>query len=143
MPLKLQRDDEIALNMTPMIDVVFLLLVFFMAATEFSGMEGSIRLDLPSVSGTGALASGPSQRVIAIGQDGTVTLDQAPLTVEQLKAALIAARNEYPGMGVVVRGDGYAPWQRIAEVWSACREAGVTNVSGAVKTAAGPGGVSR
>ena len=59
MPLKTQQDEHPTLNMTPMIDVVFLLLIFFMVATSFAKIERDIELELPEVAAAAALTSAP------------------------------------------------------------------------------------
>ena len=56
MPLKTQQDEVPTLNLTPMIDVLFLLIIFFMAGTKFTDWESRLNLKLPQVSQDGALA---------------------------------------------------------------------------------------
>ena len=55
MPLKTTRDDEmVSINLTPMIDIVFQLIIFFMAGTKFTELERSIGLQVPQVNNAGA-----------------------------------------------------------------------------------------
>ena len=49
MPLKLQHDEMPTMNLTSMIDVLFLLIIFFMVATKFDEMERNIEIDVPQV----------------------------------------------------------------------------------------------
>ena len=76
MPLKTQQDEQPALNLTPMIDVVFLLIIFFMVATKFSERERDIELELPEVAAASAMTSAPKQRVVTVSRlRGKSTLD--------------------------------------------------------------------
>ena len=53
MPLKIQHDEAPALNLTSMIDVLFLLIIFFMVATKFDEMERNIEVAVPEVAQAG------------------------------------------------------------------------------------------
>jgi biopolymer transport protein ExbD len=133
MPLKTHFDEQPSLNLTPMIDVVFLLVIFFMAGTKFTQMERQVNLEVPRVSKTGALTSAPEKHVINVYRDGTIMMDQQTLTLEELGQRLSAARADYAGLGVVIRGDAAGPLQNIASVLSACREAGISDMGLAVR----------
>jgi biopolymer transport protein ExbD len=133
MPLKTLRDEEPAINMTPMIDMVFLLIIFFLVGTTFSQWEGSIDLQVPQVAETGALTAPPQQRVVNIYRDGRIVLDQQPVDLKELTRRLAAARAQYPELGVVVRGDAAGTFQGVAEVLSACRAAGISELGISVR----------
>jgi biopolymer transport protein ExbD len=133
MPLKTHLDDQPTLNLTSMIDVVFLLIIFFMASTEFAEMERQVNVEVPRVSQVGALTSAPEKRVINVYRDGTIVMDQRAVTLEELAQRLSAARAEYADLGVVVRGDAAGPLQNVASVLSACRDAGVSDMGIAVR----------
>ncbi|MEM7317376.1 MAG: biopolymer transporter ExbD, partial [Planctomycetota bacterium] len=69
MPLKTYQDEQPTLNLTPMIDVVFLLIIFFMVGTRFADNERKIELDLPTVGEVSALSAAPQMRVVHVLQD--------------------------------------------------------------------------
>jgi len=125
MPLRTSRGDEAGLNLTPMIDVVFLLNIFFLVATTFPKPERDLAVALPEVVGAGALSEAPAQRVVNVHRDGRVTLDQVEVSLDELTSRLTAARRQYAELGVQVRGDAHAVHQRVAEVLHACKQAGV------------------
>ncbi|MEQ1903623.1 MAG: biopolymer transporter ExbD [Pirellulaceae bacterium] len=136
MPLKVQRDDEISINMTPMIDIVFLLIIFFMVGTKFteiSEAERDIALTVPEVKDGQALAKSPEKRVINIYRDGSIALDTQKLTLEDLENQLREAKAQYPATGVVVRGDSESLYQHVAQVIAACRDAKINDLNIAVK----------
>ena len=137
MPLKTHIDDQPTLNLTPMIDVVFLLIIFFMVGTKFTELERNVAVKVPQVNDLGALSPAPSRRTINVHQDGRITLDRQSVTLDQLRSILAAAHHEYNQLGVVVRGDADSPFQTVASVLSACRQAGVADMGISVRLANG------
>ncbi len=134
MPLKLHPTDESPnLNLTSMIDVLFLLILFFMVATRFAAWERTIGLKLPEVSGDGPLSSAPEQRVVNVFRDGRVMLDKQDVTLDELRARLATARRQYADLGVLIRGDGSGAFQRVAEVLQTCNRAGVSELAISVR----------
>ena len=133
MPLKTHRDEGPGPNLTPMIDVVFLLIIFFMVGTKFSELERKIDLQVPEVSDAGALTEAPQQRVVNVYQDGQITLDRRPVELDELTAQLATAQAQYNDLGWLVRGEGEGRFQRVAEVLNACRQAGVPELAISVK----------
>ena len=133
MPLKTQQDEQPTLNLTPMIDVVFLLIIFFMVATKFSELERNIGLNVPKVPEPGAMTAAPDKRVVQLYRDGTIHLDRDPVSLEELTRRLTATRQQYSDLGVVIRGDAGCLFQRVAEVLSACRRAEVHELDIAVR----------
>lgn len=135
MPLKTSQQETPALNLTPMIDIVFLLIIFFMAGTKFTELERKIGLQVPSVSETAALAPAPDKRVINVYEDGRIELDREFVSSEELTSRLRAAAEQYAELGVVVRGDADARHQNVTQVLNACRSAGVQNMGVSVRIA--------
>ena len=135
MPLKTHRDEPPALNLTPMIDVVFLLIIFFMVGTKFTELERKIGLQVPQISDVKALSPAPEKRVINVMRDGSITLDRMDVTLDQLVTRLADSRREYQDLGVVVRGDAEGAFQNVASVLGACREAGITDMGISVRLA--------
>ena len=133
MPLKTHNDDEPTLNLTAMLDVLFLLIIFFMLGTRFVDDERKIGLSVPKVVDKSALTAASSRCVVNVYLDGTISLDQQPVTIEQLTAKLSAARRQHGDIGVLVRGDGNDKYQRMVSVLNACKQAGVKNLGISVR----------
>ena len=133
MPLKTHIDEQPSLNLTPMIDIVFLLIIFFMVGTKFTEMERAIPLEVPSVAKTNALTSAPKSRVVNVYRDGSITLDGQELALEELTQQLAAARSQYKGLSVVIRGDAAVAYQNVANALSACKQAGISKLRISVK----------
>jgi len=129
MPLRTQVDEMPNVNMTSMIDVVFLLIIFFMVGTRFADLEREINLNVPQVADKGVLKAAAERRVINVYQNGEVTLDGRSVTLDELTTQLTADHQHTLDRGVLVRGDGAGNFQRIAEVLNACKQAGVAELS--------------
>ncbi len=134
MPLKTHLDDEPTLNLTAMLDVMFLLIIFFMLGTRFVDDERKIGLRVPEVVDRGALTAAPSRKEVNVFRDGTITLDKQPVSIEQLTARLAAARRQYSDLGVLVRGDAQGQFQAVASVLTACKQAGIQDLGITVRS---------
>lgn len=138
MPLKTHQDEQPTLNLTPMIDIMFLLIIFFMVGTKFAEWEHKLALNVPELTETETLAPAPEKRLINVYRDGRISLDRDFVTLDELTSQLSAVRQEYSGLGVVVRGDAEGAFQHVATVLGACREAGITDMGISVRLASKP-----
>jgi biopolymer transport protein ExbD len=133
MPLKTHLDEQPTLNLTPMIDIVFLLIIFFMVGTKFTELERKIGVRVPEVADHGALTAAPDRRVVNVHRDGRITLDREEVTLEQLTDQLASARSQYEDLGVIIRGDRDSNYQFAVSVFNACYRAGVRDLGMAVR----------
>ena len=125
-----------------MIDIVFLLIIFFMVGTKFSELERKIGLQPPQVNDTGALSAAPEAKTVNVFRDGRIELDNRPVSIEELVAELSTATAQYPALGVLVRGDANGRYQSVASVLAACSKAGVRKMGVSVRISSasqGPG----
>ena len=129
MLLKHTSDELPSINLTPMLDVVFNLLVFFLVGTKFIEMDHHIPLEVPRVSDAGPMLAKPSKKNVNVYRDGSIHLDGHEVTLEQLTAELRRAREEYASLGVMVRGDAEGRFQVVAEALAAVSKAGVAETS--------------
>jgi biopolymer transport protein ExbD len=143
MPLKTQTDELPTLNLTPMIDVVFLLIIFFMAASTFAVVEADLELQLPEVAAAAPMTSAPKQRTVSVERNGNVELDGESVSISELTDKLAAAQSEYPQLSVVIRGDAECHFQHVAAALSACKDANITELGITVKLAQGISHVNR
>jgi biopolymer transport protein ExbD len=129
--MKLQNvtEDEPAINLTPMIDVVFTLLVFFMLATTFAERERLLDVELPYSSSANAPASNPKELVINVSRDGRIMIDGRALQGTELAQVLTEAARREPGLLVTVRGDRRGYYDEIVHVLDECMRAGLANLS--------------
>ena len=135
MPLKTQRTEAPTLNLTPMIDIVFLLIIFFMVGTKFTDLERKIELTVPEVSDVTPLSAAPERRIINVYRDGRISIDRRTVTLDELRDELVAARGEYQDLGVVIRGDAEVELQTVVNTFEACRRAGISEMGISVRLA--------
>jgi len=142
MPLKTQQDETPTLNLTSMIDVLFLLIIFFMVATRFDEFERNIDVAVPEVSEAGETSAPPQPLVVSVFDDGHVELDGQPVSLEELTSRLAAAHGRFGEPTVVIRGDAACPFQHVAAALAACRQANVSELGITVRLAGVAGGGS-
>lgn len=138
MPLKVNKDDQQSINLTPLIDIVFLLIIFFMVGTRFSELneqEKSIKLEVPQVGAAVALTAAPKKRVINVLKDGKIVLDDETVTIGQLFDELKDTKNQYQQLGVIVRGDANSKYQNVADVIATCKRAEINDLNISVRVA--------
>jgi len=132
MPLKTHHDELPAINLTPMIDIVFNLIIFFMVSTRFTEMEKKVDLSLPAVGEAAALREVPRSRTINIYRDGSLALDDRAISLTELRSQLAAAHRQIADLEITIRGDGLTHYQNVAAVMTACRQAGIAEMGIAV-----------
>jgi len=118
-----QPYDEI--NVTPMLDLAYVLLVVFIILTTAS-VQG-VRVQSPETSSTSNLAK-PQTRAVTITADGTLYLDAFPVTVEQLIALLGQYKAANPNLPLVLKGDADAPYEKVLEVLAAVKRLDIAEI---------------
>jgi biopolymer transport protein ExbD len=129
MPLKLNQDELPQINLTSMIDVVFLLLIFFMVSTQFNNTESSIAIDLPKVNSAGSSAIVNTTKIVNIFVDGSIEIDSQRMGVADVSRALNSFARMNPQSGALVRPDAKLPTQRLMEVVSAIKQSGIARIA--------------
>jgi biopolymer transport protein ExbD len=126
--------EEVTVNLTPMIDVVFLLVIFFMVGANFGQGEQRIQGNVPGVGELRSMTRQPDERLVEVSGDGRVMLDSQPISLDQLAMQIRYAYHQYPQIRVAVRGDGDASFQQVAEVLQVIRSTGVQQMGIAAKS---------
>lgn len=110
-------DEEITLEMTPLIDMVFQLLIFFLLTTTFAVnvKEGGLELDLPRAKST-QIPAMASHVVVAVLKDGRTVLGGEALSEQALSQRLEAIQQENPRTMVVVQADRNVEHWRVVKV---------------------------
>lgn len=126
--MRIRRESEYQgdiINITSLLDVMFILIIFFLATTTFQREERDVRVNLPEAAVGATLSEAPQVIVINVLENGGYQVGQQAMTLEQVRAALVAAIEEKPGHRVLVRGDRAARHGHVADVVLAARQAGV------------------
>lgn len=120
------RSRSSAIDVTPLIDVLFMLIIFFVLTTAF--VRGAIDVELPR--GDASPIDGRPPVVVTVGKDSSLTWEGKPITIVEA-----AARARAQSADVLVAGDSDAPYGAVAQVLDALREAGLSHASLAFEAA--------
>ena len=121
------HDEEVQINLTPMLDMVFNLLLFFLAATTFAKEEVELDLRLPQAK-SGTPPEAKKQFVVNVFADGRLFVDGREVTLEALRQKLAALGQRDRDQTVLVRGDQQAQFGLGVQVLDACRLAKIKKV---------------
>jgi biopolymer transport protein ExbD len=115
--------DEI--NITPMLDLAYVLLIIFIIMTT-AAVQG-IKVALPTASASQSLSQ-PKTKVISVQDDGSLSLDAVPVSMTELQTELQAAVASDPATPVILRGDRAVQYDRIMQVLDLCSKVGVAQL---------------
>ncbi len=135
MPIKLNSAEEPTLNLSAMIDIVFLLIIFFMVGTKFTEIEQELKISIPQIASGATISAEPQQCVIAVFHDGRVSVDNDVMEIHELESNLSQRVSIGAELHVIIRGDAEGAFQNVANVLSACRRAGVDDLGISVRMA--------
>ena len=117
------------LELAPMIDVVFLLLIFFITSWQFARFERDLDISVPAAEETTDQNQTVGEMILNVREDGTVVRNAATITQDELLAKLQAISSAYPDQAVILRGDSKADFQHIINVLDLIKRAGIWNVA--------------
>ena len=121
-------DETYPINVTNMIDVFLLLLIFFLVATTFAKEERDAKVQLPGTAAVRPISAPSKDLVLNIRQDGTVVVDQKELSGDELLAALKDAQKVDPERNLLIRADERSIMKYFAGVAREAREAGFSQL---------------
>jgi biopolymer transport protein ExbD len=116
-------------QVTPMIDVVFLLLCFFITTAVFSQWEYAVDIVLPTASSGQIPDRLPGEVIVNVNRAGVITINSNVLTPEDLINRLTRLARLFPGQPIVVRADRETAYHQVMTVVDACRQADIWNIS--------------
>lgn len=118
-----------AFQLTSMMDVIFLLLLFFITTSVYSQWEYEIEISLPSAKSGKVPDRLPGEIIINIAKDGRVSVNQQDLTLDALRGRLDRLARYFPGQPVVLRADKETRYEALIKVVDTCRKADIWNFS--------------
>ncbi len=125
-----QPYDEI--NITPMLDLTYVLLVIFIIMTTAS-VQG-IKVEVPHTATAQTLAK-PQTRAITVTRDGNVFLDAYPVDMQQLEIRLAQYKVANPALPVVLKGDADAQYDKVMQVLEICKRLDIVEIGLVTKRA--------
>lgn len=114
------------INVTPMLDLAYVLLVIFILMTTAS-VQG-LKIDLPKPSNQPATTEKKETRIVQIQSDGSLLLNGAAITMEELESRLSAAQSRDPATPVVIKGDPQAFYAMVVDIIDMAARLNITNV---------------
>jgi biopolymer transport protein ExbD len=113
------------IELTPMIDMVFLLLIFFLVATTFHQSEREMQIALPFASSSGPISATLRELVVHVDAEGEIYVGGRRIDAEQLRTMVTEAVKVNPEQKVTVRGDRTTAYANIVRVLDICKGSGI------------------
>jgi biopolymer transport protein ExbD len=124
-----RQPQPAGMQLAPMIDIVFLLLIFFIVTWQFSRSETELNVSVPTAEEGSELVRPKGEIIINVLSDGIIRVEGLTVDLTQLNTKLSAIARQFENQPVRIRGDGAVPYQRIVEVIDTCQKAGIWNIS--------------
>jgi biopolymer transport protein ExbD len=121
------RRDDMIVDVTPLIDIIFQLVLFFMVSTTFVTAPG-IEVDLPR-SSSDTILRDKDDISIWVGDDGAVYVDDQPVDFKGLRSALSGAAQKNPATLIVIKADREVEHGRVVAIMDAARGYGLTKLA--------------
>lgn len=120
-----QAETGMAIEMTPMIDMVFLLLIFFLVATTFQQTEREMKIALPFASSSEPISALLQELVVNVDAQGAYIVGGRTIEADALREMVVEAVKGNPDQKVTVRGDRAVAYASIIGVLDICKGAGI------------------
>lgn len=124
-----QQDEPDNVPMAPLIDIVFLTLVFFMVTAVYSTLESEIDITLPTAASATLDERLQGEIFINLRADGTIIMNDREVTLDELQQILRRVAEYFPGGSVIIRGDKEAGLGQAIAILDRCKAADIQNVS--------------
>ncbi len=120
--------DAAEVQMAPLIDCVFLLLIFFLVASQLKETEKELQLELPEAAAAVTVVDAEPPLLISVDREGALYFGSQPITLDQLHRHVKSVAEQTPQRRVRIDGDKYTPFQHIVHVMDLCQFEGLRNV---------------
>ncbi len=120
-----ENQPTATIELTPIIDMVFLLLIFFLVATTFHQIEREMQIALPAASSAGPISGALREIIINVDQEGNMIVNGRTVDAEQLRGLVVTAVAANPQQKVTLRGDRTTAYANIVRVLDICKGAGI------------------
>lgn len=123
-----EEDDAVEIPLSPLIDAVFLLLIFFLVATMMKKINRDIDIQLPASVSAERVTPRDDNRVIGLDAEGSIFYEGKPTTIQSLHNDIRSLAMDAPGMQIRLDVDRDTPTHRVIEVLDLCRFNNLKNV---------------
>jgi len=123
-----------SITIVSLIDILAILLIFFIVTTTFKDKLPQLQINLPESKSASVSASEPKKTILLqIKGPGQITFDGKPTTPDQLPAAIRQVQQTYPGCAITMQADKEAPFGTVVSVLDALQSAGIKNIPAVAK----------
>ena len=117
------------INIISLIDILVILLIFFIATSTFKKKQPQLHINLPDAKAAKTAAATKTEPIVLRVKDADqITLDEKPVKLDALGAALKAARQQFPGRPIALQADRQAPFGVVVRVLDALQQAGIKDI---------------
>lgn len=128
--MRIHHDEDSegdVINTSPLVDIMFILIIFFMVTMSFHEQEHDISVNLPQTDTS--LSSAVKALIINIRKDGTYYLGNRKMNLQNIQAEILENIKNNPEQKVLIRGDRYALHGQVAAAISACKRCGIRDAN--------------
>ncbi|NQT82801.1 biopolymer transporter ExbD [bacterium] len=115
--------------LTSMIDLLFILLIFFMTASMYAQFESELNVQVPVSSESVDTEREATEIIVNVTDDGKFVVNQIERSIPELDDILRTIADVYEGSHIILRGDKETAWRNMVKVLDACKRADIWNVS--------------
>jgi biopolymer transport protein ExbD len=123
------KPEVFGFQIAPMVDILLVLLVFFIVTWNFSLAEKELDVKIPTATHSKDANAYVGQVVVNVKPDGTIFFNHQPITPDELVAKLRELAKLFPDQAVILRGDKKAAYESIMNVLDICRQANIWNIA--------------
>ncbi len=121
--------DRTEMQFAPMIDIVFLLLIFFIVTWSYARFETEIDISVPAAAEGKTPKRSVGEIIVNVKKDGAIFVEGKPNSDDELLATLTQVARQYKDQAVILRGDKETAFDHIVAVLNVCQKAGIWNVA--------------
>lgn len=123
------QNDKPQIQMAPLIDIVFLTLVFFMSMSVFAQLEAELNISIPKAKESKTDLRDPGEIIINVTKNGNVVVNQKQLSEIELGQMLQKVSALFPNQAVIIRADEETQHKHVIKVLDACAGANIWNIA--------------
>ena len=116
-------------QIAPMVDIVFLLLIFFLVTWNYSRNETELDVKVPKAREGKETRRAVGEVILNVKSNGTVVMNRRQMNAKELQDTLQTIASLYPDQAVILRGDESTDYRHVVEVLDTCRRANIWNVA--------------
>lgn len=126
---KRAQPQLLGFQIAPMVDILLVLLVFFIVTWNFALTENELDVKVPTATAAKEQQPLANQTVLNVRKNGTVVMNRKELTLDELYKKLSQLSQLYPDYAIIIRGDKQLPFEDLMAVMDICRQANIWNVA--------------